>query len=304
METVLNLQIQIFILVMLGFFLARRGWVGEVTQKQLVDIVLYVILPCNIFHSSLNVSLTAEVWEKTAVVAAIGVSMQVVYILANRFLYRRFGERRELLMKYATLCTNSVFIGLPIIEEVLGSEALIYASVALIPPRISMWSAGLSLFTRTDRKTMVKTVALHPCMLAVVLGFLFMGVHGSLPAALDRTVQGLSGCTTSLSMLLVGCILGKVDLRKLWDPSVFYYSMIRLLGLPLLFYGILRLLHVDTMAMGVTVLIAAMPAASSTAMLAKKYDQDTEYASKLVCVSTFLSLGTIPLFSFLITGGH
>ena len=38
-------------------------------------------------------------------------------------------------------------------------------------------------------------------------------------------------------------------------------------------------------------------------MLAKKYDQDTEYASKLVCVSTLLSLVTIPLFSILLHGG-
>ena len=304
MKTVLDLQIQIFLLVMLGFFLARKGWVGDVTQKQMVDIVLYVILPCNIFRSSLNVELTAEVWRETAVVAAVGVSMQIVYLIANRFLYRRFGTRRELLMKYATLCTNSVFIGLPIIEQVMGTEAMVYASVALIPPRVSMWSAGLSLFTRTDRKTMIRTVALHPCMLAVVLGFVFMGMGWTLPLPLDRTVQGLSGCTTSLSMLLVGCILGKVDLRTLWDGSVLYYSLIRLLGLPLLFYGALRLLRADDMATGVTVLIAAMPAASSTAMLAKKYDQDTEYGSKLVCVSTFLSLLTIPLISLLFTSGR
>lgn len=300
MKTIIDLQIQIFLLVASGFFLARKGWVGDTTQKQMVDIVLYVILPCNIFRSFLDIGLTAEVVQETVLVAGIGFAMQLTYLVANRFLYRRFGGERELLMKYATLCTNSVFIGLPIIEEVMGTEALLYASIALIPPRVSMWTAGLSLFARADRKAMVKTLALHPCMLAVVLGFVFMGLNVNLPDALGRTVQGLSQCTTSMSMMLVGCILGKMDLRKLLDGSVFYYSFIRLLALPLLFYAVLRLLRVDAMALGVTVLIAAMPAASATAMLAKKYNHDTEYASKLVCVSTLLSLVTIPLFSVLL----
>ena len=303
MKTIIDLQVQIFLLVAIGFFLTRKGWVNDTTQKQMVDIVLYIILPCNIFRSFLSIEMTADLLKKTAVVGIVAAAMQFFYMFANRFLYVRFNRSRALLLKYATLCTNSVFIGLPIIEEVLGTEALLYASIALIPPRIGMWTAGLSLFTETDRKTMVRTLALHPCILAVFLGFLFMGMNWGLPAALDRTTLGLSSCTTSLSMVMVGCILGKVDLRKIFDWSVFYYSFVRLLALPFFFYVVLRLLQVDGMAIGVTVLIAAMPAGSSTAMLAKKYDQDTEYASKLVCVSTLLSLVTIPLFSILLHGG-
>lgn len=42
-------------------------------------------------------------------------------------------------------------------------------------------------------------------------------------------------------------------------------------------------------------LLTAMPAASTTAMLAAKYRRDAPFASELVMSSTLLSMVTIPL---------
>jgi predicted permease len=51
---------------------------------------------------------------------------------------------------------------------------------------------------------------------------------------------------------------------------------------------------------GVGVILAAMPGGSSTVILASKYGRDTTYASKLVIVSTILSLISIPLWGMLL----
>ncbi len=40
-----------------------------------------------------------------------------------------------------------------------------------------------------------------------------------------------------------------------------------------------------------------MPAAMITAMLAEKYGRDSDFASKLIFVSTLLSLVTLPLIA-------
>ena len=44
-----------------------------------------------------------------------------------------------------------------------------------------------------------------------------------------------------------------------------------------------------------------MPAGSTTAMLAQKYDQDPEFASKMVFISTLLSLVTLPMWALILT---
>ena len=46
---------------------------------------------------------------------------------------------------------------------------------------------------------------------------------------------------------------------------------------------------------GVSVIMSGMPAGSTTAILADKYEGDGHYASKVVFVSTLLSMITFPL---------
>lgn len=54
MEKVLTLQATIFLLVAVGFMLKRIGLIGPQGQKNLNDLVIYVILPCNILHAFMN----------------------------------------------------------------------------------------------------------------------------------------------------------------------------------------------------------------------------------------------------------
>ena len=45
---IIQLQLQIFLLVAIGYLLSKLGMLVLVTRKQLTDLVIYVILPCNI----------------------------------------------------------------------------------------------------------------------------------------------------------------------------------------------------------------------------------------------------------------
>ena len=51
MITVITLQLTLFLLVAVGFVLKRIHIVGPQGQKNLNDMVIYVILPCNILRS-------------------------------------------------------------------------------------------------------------------------------------------------------------------------------------------------------------------------------------------------------------
>ena len=66
---------------------------------------------------------------------------------------------------------------------------------------------------------------------------------------------------------------------------------------------ILRLLHLDILSSNVCILLSAMPAASTTAMLAQKYNQNAEFASRMVFISTLFSLITLPIMTLLFQWG-
>lgn len=297
---IIQLQLQIFLLVAIGYLLSKLGMLVLVTRKQLTDLVIYVILPCNIVES-FQVDLTHDLLISAGIVLVLGFAAQGLYALLNLFLYRRFDARRQINLKYGTICSNAGFMGLPLSLSIFGPTGLMYASVALLPIRLFMWSAGLSLYTSTTKKQVLKTLATHPCIIAVFVGFALMLSGLQLPAFLNDTIDSLGNCCTALSMVVIGAILSDVDPRTVLEPAVLYYVVIRLIAIPAFLFGVLWLLKVDALVTGIIVILSAMPAGSTTAMLAQKYDQDPEFASKMVFLSTLASLVTLPLWAMVLT---
>ena len=297
---IIQLQLQIFLLVAIGYLLSKLGMLVLVTRKQLTDLVIYVILPCNIVES-FQVDLTHDLLISAGIVLVLGFAAQGLYALLNLFLYRRFDARRQINLKYGTICSNAGFMGLPLSLSIFGPTGLMYASVALLPIRLFMWSAGLSLYTSTTKKQVLKTLATHPCIIAVFVGFALMLSGLQLPAFLNDTIDSLGNCCTALSMVVIGAILSDVDPRTVLEPAVLYYVVIRLIAIPAVLFGVLWLLKVDALVTGIIVILSAMPAGSTTAMLAQKYDQDPEFASKMGFISTLASLITLPLWAMVLT---
>jgi predicted permease len=287
------------LLIALGFGLTKKRLLTDVSRGELTNLVIYVVLPCNIF-ASFKIDMTRELLTSCAGILVIGFAAQALYIVLNRVLYIKTSPARRVVMQYATICNNSGFLGLPVMEAVFGDIGLLYGAVMLIPIRIFMWTAGLSLFTVTNTREKIKTLATHPCIWAVFLGFGYSLLPFELPGFFMRTVDAVGGCTTALSMLIVGAILTDVKLeraRGALDRDCLYYSALRLIAIPGLIFAVLRLLGTDGVITGVAVLSAAMPAATTTAMLARKYGGDSPFAARLIMVSTLLSLVTLPLVS-------
>ena len=91
--------------------------------------------------------------------------------------------------------------------------------------------------------------------------------------------------------------------KEMLDKSIFLFSGLRLVLIPLVVYVGCLAFRVDGLVTGVSVLLAAMPAASTTAILAAKYDGDAVYASKCVVLTTVMSLIATPLWSMLLLKG-
>lgn len=95
-------------------------------------------------------------------------------------------------------------------------------------------------------------------------------------------------------------ILADVKPREMLDKSLLLFSCLRLILIPLLVYTGCLLFRVDALVTGVSVPFAAMPAASTTAIFAAKYEGDAVYASKCVVITTVLSLLATPVWSMIL----
>lgn len=293
--TMTTLQAQLFIFMLAGFILRRAGVITAEGKKSLSDLLIDFILPANII-CSFQLDLSAELLTSCAAMLVISIVCQFVYLLVSRVIYPGAPRERLACLRYGTVCSNAGFLGLPIIGGVVGSMGTLLTSVALIPQRIVMWSAGLSLFTKTDGKSVLRKLATHPCIVAVFIGFaLMLAGNPTFPDFIQKSLSGASGCTTCLSMLVIGSILAEARHINWKDKLMWWYVAVRLVIIPLIVFAALALLPVDPLVRTVMVLMSAMPAGSTTAILAARYDGDAPFASCLVFVTTLLSMVTLPL---------
>lgn len=292
-NSVIELQIILALLMVCGIVLTKRGVLTEQGRKCLTDLLIDLILPCNIINSFL-IDLNAEVLLASVEVLLIALGIQIFCWLGGKVLFRSAEPGKRKVLQYATICSNAGFMGNPIIEGIYGTEGLLYASVYLIPLRFFMWSAGLSCFTKAKGREVLRKLAWHPCIWAVWIGFFFLLTGISIPSPLLRTIRYLSGCMLPVSILIIGSILAGVHVRTIFTGLTMYYSVLRLLVIPLITLLVCRLCHTPELVTGVSVLLSGMPAGSTTAILAEKYDGDAVYASGCIFVSTLLSLVTIP----------
>ncbi|MFA6733003.1 MAG: AEC family transporter, partial [Sphaerochaeta sp.] len=165
--------------------------------------------------------------------------------------------------------------------------------------RVLMWTVGLSIFSPAgaSKKEAALKVILHPSMIAVYLGLMLMSFQLSLPLFVEKTLSSIGGCTTALSMMLIGALLAETERKHLKiDRNLLLFSFLRLVVIPLVSLLAGRLLGVEPLIIGVSVILGAMPGGSSTVILAAKYGSDTVFTSKLVIVSTILSMLSIPIW--------
>ena len=299
----ISLQLRMFLIMLLGLFFRKKNIISQEGKKNLTDLVIYLILPCNIVKSFM-IEFDGSVLMNFGLILLISVVIQVFCAGLARVLYRGVQTGHKPVLMYATVASNAGFLGNPVAEGVFGSMGLALASVYLIPQRIVMWAAGVSYFTKgADRKTILKRVLTHPCIIAVAVGMVLMLTQVSLPSFLDAALKDIGSCNTAMSMLVIGTILADVKPKEMLDKSVFLFSGLRLLLIPLVVWLGCLLFRVDGLVTGVSVLLAAMPAASTTAILAAKYEGDAVYASKCVVLSTVLSLAVTPVWSMILLKG-
>ena len=200
--------------------------------------------------------------------------------------------------RYALIISNCGFIGYPIVEAVLGPSYIFHAVIFNIPLSFLAFSLCAWFIAKEGGNPLGLTwkTFLNPNVIATLLGLFFFMFSLTLPEPLYRGIKMIGDITSPLSMILIGTTLAQAKIRQIFGRwQVYVTTAIRLLLLPgivgLLFY----LLGIRGPLFMMGIIITAMPAGSSTSILASLYRTAPEEASALVFLSTLLCVITVPL---------
>lgn len=280
--------------MIVGVYARKKDILSKEASKSFSNFLTNVTLPC-LLISSFNYSYSQDMIEKARIMFAYSIIIHIVLILVSRVLTFKYPENSKKVLRFATIFSNCGFMGYPVLESLFGKIGIFYGAIFNIPFNIFMFSIGIMIYTgKKDLKTL-KEVLVNSAIIATILGLIIFSFSIKLPYPLFTAMSIVGSMTTPLSMIIVGAMLSEIRVKDIFSGTLVYYvSFLRLIAVPFLTLGILKLLNADKLLMQIAVIIEAMPAAVLASVLAEKYGADTALASRSVFISTIISMITIP----------
>lgn len=308
-ETIVSLRTnflatgQIFVLGSIGFYVLKRGILGECCLRTISNLVLDVTLPCFIFTNIIMNfdKVRGDAWYlfpvfcMALILVSFGVGMALSLISPAR------ENRREFVLM--TTFQNSGFLPIILVTALLPAEmagkiyVYIFMFILVFAPLLFSLtdiiynpSAGII----SGLKSLANPAsAATICALAVSA----MRLNGVVPDLIMTPLSMLGAATIPLSMIVIGGIV-MVNYSKnvvMNTGLILQASATRLIIIPLLVYALLQLVRLPMEMEYLIALEAMMPPAVTLPLLAKKHGGDSMVVSQGLFGITILSLFTIPL---------
>lgn len=287
--------IMLISLIFLGALLYYRGLVGLDFSRQLSKLVVRVTFPALLFGSMYkNIDLVAL--KRGWIFPLVGLGTSLFLAFTANFTGKRLGLEDKTFGTYQILCTNgnNIFLPVPIIAALYGSQYLVYAFLFELGAGLFYWSYGVSHFRPGPRFNLKRLLNLN--MVALLLGLVAGLAQLRIPGFVIGALDIVGNITVGSAMIIIGSLaahLSKIALR--WRREVWGVILHRLVLSPLVGLVVLPFLSLSHDLQIIMFLMLAMPPLVTTALVAVNYDADEELAILGVVVPTLLTLVVVPL---------
>ena len=314
----------LFVMMIPGVLLVKCGMSVKGFGKALSNLVLYIAQPALIFMAYLR-PFNEEILKNSLYVFILSIITHSLFSVIAMLCFKNSPDGLKRMLRFATIFSNAAFMGIPLISAVLEDTypgAVVYASIYNITFNLFLWSLGVYICTANrDRdkdgvddgveeikeKASPLKALYHPVTIAAFIGLIFFvfSLDSYVPDIVTESLNMLKGLVAPLSMVVIGLRLADMNFKGiLKDKDMFVFLFLRHILLPVLTVGIIKLLGlvlpIASVVETTVVIMASAPAATSATMFAEKYDCDAAYVSRLVTVSTLISIVTMPLVLLLV----
>lgn len=311
MNVLVNQLIELFLIICLGYLMFKIGILNETVNKHFNSFVVNITMPCLIVASVLAIESKPESSTLVSLFAiSIGffIFMPILAFILTKIMYKtiRISKNRQGIYMFMMIFSNVGFMGIPILRAACGDQAdlaVFYAAVINIFFNLAVFTFGVLMISYGDDEAQTNFNAkalLSPGIVSALLGLVIYFANIKFPTVVCHTLDTVGDMTPPLAMILVGSTLASMEIKSVFNEwRVYVFSIIKQLLLPIAIYPLYKLLISDDLLFNVMFIEFLMPVANIALILCTQYDLDKKFASKVVFISTMMSLVTIPLVLYL-----
>lgn len=310
MFAILNVVIPVFAIIGLGYLAVRFRLYPSEGVRGLVAFVNNFATPCLLFQAMLTSDFgSAFNWS---IIGPFYVgslfSLTVGTIIAVRLFKNRPGEGVS--SGFAAMFTNTVLIGIPIVQRAYGQEALpvVFSIIAFHAPMLITIGMLVMELVRRDGAPLHKALGVaalrivqNPLLWGVALGLLgnFYGLELPEPGVAFLTM--MSAAVLPAALFGLGGALNEYKLSENWAQAL-GMSIFKLIIHPTIAWVLMvPVLHVEPQIARYGVLLAAMPTGINAYVFATYYNRAVNVATNTVLISTVASIVTVSVWLYLLS---
>lgn len=302
---VLNQTIILFILMLTGYYIRKKGIISDIFTKDLSRVILNITLPALII-TSMNHGFSPDIMQNFMYIIVLGIIIYA-FLIAVALIFGRvlnIPQPSKGVYQFMIVFSNMGFMGYPILMAIYGEIGVFYGAAFNVLFNIVIWTFGVALVNNKNTSSSIKEklkVIINPGIISVAIGLILFIFSLKLPYVIHTSLKYLGDTTTPLAMIVAGSLLVEADPKSiLRNKTLLLTTLIRLIFIPLCIIGALWKLNIPDIVKGVLVIVNAMPVAANTAIFAQIYDSDYKLASEGIFITTLLSIITIPIITSLL----
>lgn len=295
-------MMDLILVVLPAFLIFGTGYIGQkifkLDVKSISTMSLYLMVPFLTFDTFYTNELSIDYLY----IFLFNIILVSVLILITIVMGKIIKIEKPLTsaMLLGTLFPNSGNYGAPVALFAFGADAFDYAVVIMVIHGLFINSVGIFIASygsekSTTIKEAFKNVIKMPILYGVFLGILFQLLHIKLPETIVDGIGLLGSASIPTVMLILGMQLAQIKAQKFDLKIINSVTLIRMVVSPLVAILLVSFMPLNETLKVVIVLLAAMPIAANTTILAIRFDSNSNLISFMTLVTTLTSLVTIPL---------
>ena len=284
-----------FSLIACGWLLCRYSALDRRVWDQVESLVYYFLFPVLLFHSIVRSPLD---FGATSALLSAGVAMSLcgialAYALPHLpWLGTRIDRRDHAASAQVAFRFNS-FICLALADRLAGAQGLLLIAVLIgvCVPLLNV--AAVWPMARHAQSGFVHQLVRNPLIIATASGLLANVLGFTVPPWLEPSLSRIGAASLALGLMAAGAGMQFASLARGKVLAVSVLT-IRHLILPLVAFGLVRLLRLEPTQAAVLMAFSAVPTASSAYVLAARMGYNGPFVAGLVTLSTLLGVLSLP----------
>ena len=297
--------LSIVLIIVTGYIFTAKGWFDEKIGKVFSRIIINIALPAYMIWNLMS-TFSKELLLNLAPGLVVPFTSIVVCLVVGYAISKLIGiaPNRQGTFRSMFSLSNAIFIGLPVNLALFGETSMPFVLLYYIANTTLFWTVGVNGISNDGMsgqgKVPISEVLrkiFSPPLLGFIAAIVLIMLGVSLPHFILDTCKYLGNLTTPLSMLFIGIAMHGVKLKNIkLSKDMVAIIFGRFIVAPLIVMVITYAIPLPILMKKVFIIQAALPVMTLTAVVAKAYQADADYAAVITTVTTIASIITIPFY--------